>query len=283
MKKKPLIGFIGQGFIGKNYADDFMRRGYRVVRYALEEPYRKNKEKIRDCDIVFIAVPTPTTVRGFNARIVEKSIGLVGKGKIAVIKSTILPGTTVKLQKKNTGCTVLYSPEFLAEVTAAHDAAHPLSNIIGISASTPKHTAAARAVLKVLPRAPFILICSSTEAEIIKYTHNTSGYVQIVLFNMLYDLSKKMGGDWQRIHEAIKADPLICNRYAQPVHKSGRGAGGHCFIKDFAALRSLYGKISKDPEGVRALTAFEEKNKKLLRQSKKDLDLLEGVYGKQKR
>ncbi|HEY4517776.1 MAG TPA: NAD(P)-binding domain-containing protein [Candidatus Paceibacterota bacterium] len=283
MKKKPLIGFIGQGFIGKNYADDFMRRGYRVVRYALEEPYRKNKEKIRDCDIVFIAVPTPTTVRGFNARIVEKSIGLVGKGKIAVIKSTILPGTTVKLQKKNTGCTVLYSPEFLAEVTAAHDAAHPFSNIIGISASTPKHTAAARAVLKVLPRAPFILICSSTEAEIIKYTHNTSGYVQIVLFNMLYDLSKKMGGDWQRIHEAIKADPLICNRYAQPVHKSGRGAGGHCFIKDFAALRSLYGKISKDPEGVRALTAFEEKNKKLLRQSKKDLDLLEGVYGKQKR
>lgn len=37
-----LIGFIGQGFIGKNYADDFENRGYEVVRYALEEPYLKN-------------------------------------------------------------------------------------------------------------------------------------------------------------------------------------------------------------------------------------------------
>ncbi len=28
------IGFIGQGWIGKNYADDFEHRGYRVVRYS---------------------------------------------------------------------------------------------------------------------------------------------------------------------------------------------------------------------------------------------------------
>ena len=61
MNTKEKIGFIGQGFIGKNYADDFERRGFEVIRYALEEPYRANKEKIRECDIVFIAVPTPTT------------------------------------------------------------------------------------------------------------------------------------------------------------------------------------------------------------------------------
>ena len=33
------IGVIGQGWIGKNYADDFEKRGYRVVRYALEPAY----------------------------------------------------------------------------------------------------------------------------------------------------------------------------------------------------------------------------------------------------
>ena len=33
------IGFIGQGFIGKSYADDMERRGFRTVRYALEVPY----------------------------------------------------------------------------------------------------------------------------------------------------------------------------------------------------------------------------------------------------
>ena len=45
MKNKK-IGFIGQGWIGKNYSDDFEKRGYEIVRYSLEEPYVKNKEKI---------------------------------------------------------------------------------------------------------------------------------------------------------------------------------------------------------------------------------------------
>jgi len=58
------IGFIGQGWIGKNYADDFEKRGYEIVRYALESPYIDNKEKIKECDIVFIAVPTPQHSQG---------------------------------------------------------------------------------------------------------------------------------------------------------------------------------------------------------------------------
>ncbi len=49
------LGFIGQGFVGKTYADYFEKRGFEVVRYAKEAPYEKNKEKIKDCDIVFIA------------------------------------------------------------------------------------------------------------------------------------------------------------------------------------------------------------------------------------
>ena len=64
------IGFVGQGWIGKHYADNFEARGYMVVRYALEEPYVKNKEKIKECGIVFIAVPTPTSPKGFDASIV---------------------------------------------------------------------------------------------------------------------------------------------------------------------------------------------------------------------
>ena len=98
--QKQKIGFIGQGWIGKNYANDFEQRGLNVVRYALEEEYKGNIEKIKECDIVFIAVPTPTTQKGFDYSIVEKSLELVGEGKTAIIKSTILPGTTDTLQKK---------------------------------------------------------------------------------------------------------------------------------------------------------------------------------------
>src|SRR3989338_2944067 len=107
---KPLVGFIGQGFVGKAYADEFEKRGFKGVRYSLEEPYRANKEKIKECDIVFIAVPTPTVPLeasgevgrhplGFDDSIVRASLALVGKSKTAVIKSTLLPYTTARLQK----------------------------------------------------------------------------------------------------------------------------------------------------------------------------------------
>ncbi|OGG53733.1 hypothetical protein A2851_02505 [Candidatus Kaiserbacteria bacterium RIFCSPHIGHO2_01_FULL_53_29] len=279
--KSPLIGFIGQGFIGKNYADDFERRGHPIVRYALEEPYRGNKEKIKDCDYVLIAVPTPTSPDGFNAGIVREAISLVGRGKTAVIKSTIVPGTTRTFQKEFPDRVVVYSPEFLSEVTAAHDAAHPFSNIVGLTDDSVSQKKIAEELHTLLPKAPFSLTCSSTEAEIIKYTHNGSGYTQIVFFNLMYELAKRHGSDWDAIQRAIEADPLVCNRYARPVHKSGRGAGGHCFIKDVAALRREYETKIKDTSGIAVLDAMEKKNIELLRSSGKDLDLLADVYGKQ--
>ncbi len=273
------IGFIGQGFIGKNYADDFERRGFSVVRYALEEPYRMNREKIQDCDIVFIAVPTPTTPAGFDDSIVRGAVALVGAGKIAVVKSTVLPGSAESFQAEYPDCVVLYSPEFLSESTAAHDAAHPFSNIVGVSVDDEAHRAAAVAVHKILPTAPFSLTCSSTEAELIKYAHNVSGYTQVVTFNVVYELARELGVPWDAIGKAIIADPLVSNRYANPIHKSGRGAGGHCFIKDLAAFTRLYESRVPDAPGLAFLRAAEQKNIALLSESGKDTDLLRGVYG----
>lgn len=276
---KPLIGFIGQGFIGKNYADDFEARGYSVVRYSLEEPHINNKEKIVECDIVFIAVPTPTTPKGFDYSSVRSALELVGNGRIAVIKSTILPGTAKVLQASSTLITLLFSPEFLSEATAAYDAVNPFSNIVGIPVDDEIHRVAASKVHEILPKAPFTLTCDSDEAEIIKYTHNISGYTQIVTFNLMYEMASALGHDWENIGKAIAVDPLVCSRYANPIHKSGRGAGGHCFIKDFAAFSNLYEERVGDIEGIKALRAFEEKNIKLLKDSKKDSELLEVVYG----
>ena len=276
---KPLIGFIGQGYVGKNYADDFERRGFSTVRYALEEPYQANKSKIAGCDIVFVAVPTPTTPEGFDDSIVREAIGLVGEGKIAIVKSTIVPGTTKSFQEQYPDRIIFYSPEFLSEATAAHDAAHPFSNILGSAIDDAAHRAAAEEVHALLPQAPFSLTCDSTEAEIIKYAHNGSGYVEIIFFNLMYELVQKSGANWAPIEQAMQADPYIANRYAKPVHKTGRGAGGHCFIKDFATLRSVYEKQVGDAAGVAALSALEAKNIALLKESGKDLDLLQGVYG----
>ncbi len=277
--RKPLIGFIGQGYVGKNYADDFERRGFSTVRYALEEPYRVNKDKIAECDIVFIAVPTPTTSEGFDDSIVRGAIALTGAGKTVIVKSTIVPGTTKSFQEQYPDRVIFYSPEFLSEATAAQDAAHPFSNILGSAIDDAAHRVAAEAVHTLLPSAPFTQTCDSTEAELIKYAHNGSGYVEVVFFNLMYELAQKSGANWASIEQAMRADPYIANRYAKPVHKTGRGAGGHCFIKDFAALRGLYAQKVGDIPGTAALAAFEQKNISLLKESGKDLDLLQGVYG----
>lgn len=277
---QPTIGFIGQGFIGKNYADDFEVRGYKVIRFADEEPYIANKEKIKECDIVFIAVPTPTTPSGYDSHIIEGVISYTDSHSIVVLKSTMLPGLTNKIQKDFPDRIILHSPEFLSEATAAYDAAHPFMNIVGISNNDEEQKKAAELVLSVLPLAPFSKIVSSEEAELIKYAHNCSGYTQIIFFNLVYDLANSFKADWGNIQEALKADPWISNRYASPVHKTGRGAGGHCFIKDFAAFRLIYEKMVQDTLGLAVIESMEEKNKELLKKSGKDLDLLMGVYGK---
>jgi len=274
------IGFIGQGWIGKNYADDFENRGFSVVRYGLEPKFAANKDKIKDCDIVFIAVPTPTTPTGFDDSIVRQVVGLVGAGKIAVIKSTVKPGTTESIQADYPNVLVLHSPEFLVESSAAINAANPFSNIIGLPKQTKEYQVAAEAVLKVLPQAPFVQVCSAQEAELFKYLHNVHGFVEVILMNLCYDLAEKLGARWEVLKDAMLADPMFSNYYREPIHKSGRGAGGHCFIKDFATFRDLHRNlVATDTIGQQILTALEAKNIELLSQSGKDLDLLQGVYG----
>ncbi len=304
MKEKK-IGFIGQGWIGKNYADNFEERGYYIVRYGLEEPHVNNKDKIKECDIVFIAVPTPTTPQGFDDSILRQAIKSVDKGKIAVTKSTIMPGTTESIQKENPGIFVLHSPEFLTEATAAYDAANPIRNIIGLPIDNEEYRAKAQEVLDVLPPAEYQLICSSREAELIKYGGNNWFYFKVVFFNLLYDMANELGCRWETLRDAMAADPRIGSSHLnpihksgdrgsearphlkfnelhmQPVHKSGRGAGGHCFIKDFAAFSQLYKDLIGDDLGLKVLESLKDKNIDLLISSDKDLDLLAGVYGEE--
>jgi nucleotide sugar dehydrogenase len=278
--KKPVIGLVGQGFVGKNTADNFEDRGYTVIRYALEEQYRQNKDKIKEADVVIIAVPTPSTQNGIDTSIVEKSITLARPGAIVVIKSTIVPGTTVRLQKKYPKVTLLHNPEFLSEKTARQDTDSPFANVVGMPVKSAKHKKAAALVQSIVPTAPFKLICSSDEAEIYKYAHNVNGCMQILTFNLLYDIAQHLGADWKSIEEAIKADPYIPNRYSSPVHKSGRGAGGSCFIKDFSAFARHHHKLINHKKATAFMRAAEEHNIALLTETDKDIHILEGVYGK---
>jgi UDPglucose 6-dehydrogenase len=274
------IGFIGQGYVGYNTANDFEERGLSVVRYSLEAEYIVNKEKIKDCDIVFVAVPTPSTPKGFDYSIVEGELSLVGEGKIAVIKSTLLPGITDALRKKYPSLTIVFSPEFLCEATAARDAREPIFTILGIEKGDERYEAAAQTLLTVLPKGRSTHIVPTRSAELFKYIHNIHGYARVVLANMFYDLGTHHNVDWSDVEAMMNVDPMMSPYYNSPVHKSGRGAGGHCFIKDMAAFRGQYEEqVGSDALGITLLKALEEKNRALLKETGKDQDLLRGVYG----
>ena len=273
------IGFIGQGWIGKHYADDFENRLYEVVRYSLEQPFVQNKDAIRECVIVFIAVPTPTTMEGYSYKAVEDALLCVSDGATAVIKSTLTPGTTETLQKNFPNLFVIHSPEFLAEITAAYDAAKPKRNLLGIPHITKEFKEKAEEVLRILPEAPYNQIMSSKEAEIVKYAGNCFLYSKIMYMNILYNLVESQGADWEVVREAMVNDPRIGSSHTQPLHDSGRGAGGHCFIKDFEAFRQMYQKELSDPLGDAVLKSLVEMNNSLLLSTDKNIELLQGVYG----
>lgn len=284
--RRPLIGFIGQGFIGKNMADDFVRRKYKVVRFALEAPYQENKEAIAQCDIVFIAVPTPTTPQGFCDKALRAVLPLVGKGKIAVIKSTILPGKTKELQNEFPHITLLHSPEFLREKSAMLDTQKPERNIIGLPKNTKKYKEAGEMVLSVLPKAKFEILCTSDEAELIKYGGNCILATRVIFMNTMHDLAEAVGADYDVVARVMGADPRIGNTHMNILDTSGhkgakvgRGAGGHCFPKDLSALRE-HSEITlgkKAPTST-LLKTLEKINLRLLCQSEKDMDLLGQIY-----
>lgn len=274
------IGFIGQGFVGKHIADDFERRGHIIVRYALEPEFALNRKFISECDLVFVAVPTPTTPNGFDSSIVEEVVSLVGEGKIAVIKSTLLPGTTKKIQDTHRDKVILFSPEFLCEATAAYDAAHPMFNIVGVAYDSAGHRKAAETVIKLLPQSDNNFILRAHAAEFFKYVHNIHGFMRVILANVFYDLATVMDVDWSDVKLIMDNDPMMSPYYNSPSHKGGRGAGGNCFIKDMAAFRRLFeDHCSEDALGLTVLRAMEEKNLELLASTYKSQNLVEGVYG----
>lgn len=281
------IGCIGQGFIGKHMADDFEERGYRVVRFGLEEQFKENNKKIAACDVVFIAVPTPTTPDGFDASIVRSVLGLVGPRKIAVIKSTVLPGTTKELARLYPDLHIVHAPEFLREKSAAIDARQPTRTIIGIPEATSAYQEVATQLLAILPKAPYELVCSSDEAELIKYGGNCFLALKVVYMNLLANVAENRGASYATIAKAIAADDRIGESHMKVIDGSdtatsykGRGAGGHCFPKDLAALREFYVREFKDDNrGIEFLLAVENLNRSLLENSGKDTELMRAIYG----
>lgn len=283
----PKIGVIGIGMVGtplKRWFEEYKgyERGQDLFLYDID-PKKGYFDDVSKADVIFIAVPSPRNPDGScNTSIVEEAVRSLGGEKAVVIKSTVPPGTTERLQKQNPQHKILFNPEFLTERKAWEDMVRPDRQIVGFTA---KSLDASYLVLSLLPRAPFMspwgvntytpIKITATEAEIIKYGGNVHFVRKINFANALArlcetleaELSKdgvaRHGVNYENVRAGMAADHRIGDSHLDVNHGGYRGWGGYCFPKDLDALTSFLESVGLN-EGAELLKADRHFNEKML-------------------
>ncbi|MBU0649362.1 hypothetical protein KJ969_04695 [Patescibacteria group bacterium] len=232
------IAIMGHGMVG-GALDNYFKK-HRNIEPAIYDPPQGHEslDALNQAEIIFICVPTPYDMEkgGFDLSYVNDSFAKLQGDKIVVLKSTVRPGTTEKLQRQHSNHKVLYSPEFLTELTSDQDMNYPDRQIVGY---TKESYNVAGDIMRLLPLAPFERMVPATEAEMIKYFGNTWFSTKVVFANQMYDLCAKLGIDYDRVKEAAAADKRIGPTHLDIFHKGYRGYGGKCLPKDTRALIQL--------------------------------------------
>ncbi|MBN2418513.1 MAG: nucleotide sugar dehydrogenase [Deltaproteobacteria bacterium] len=205
---------------------------------------------IKDADIIFVSVNTPTKTFGQGAGMAadlqywEKTARQIlansDSSKIVIEKST-LPVRTAKameriLNSNSRGICfdVLSNPEFLAEGTAIKDLESPDRVLIG-SRETEPGIRARKEVVDIyanwVPRER-IIESNVWSAELSKLTANAFLAQRVSSINSLSALCEKTEADINEVAYAIGTDTRIGNRFL----KSSVGFGGSCFKKDILNL-----------------------------------------------
>lgn len=239
------IGIIGIGIVGKAVKYGMEKLGHKVTFY--DPAYPESKwEDILDTEINFICVPTPSSEDGScNTSIVETTIAnLVASNYsgIAVIKSTVSPGTTEKLQNKY-ALPIVFVPEFLRERCAEIDFIenHDVCLIGSLRRTAtqlydydPKNL-----IEKAHGRYPkkFIKL-TAPEAEFCKYFNNVYNATLVTFANSMYEVCKAAGVDYSEVKNAIVQRDHITDIYLD-CNENFRGFGGMCLPKDTKALAYL--------------------------------------------
>jgi UDPglucose 6-dehydrogenase len=207
-------------------------------------------QAIRDADMVFISVNTPTKTYGIGkgmaadlkyVELCARQIADVAQSdKIVVEKSTIPVRTASSIkrifaeQNKDIRLTVLSSPEFLAEGSAINDLYNADRVLIG-GDETPEGREAIEALSKIyeawLP-AGRILKTNIWSSELSKLTANAFLAQRVSSINAISALCEKTGADVDEVARAIGADSRIGPKFL----KASVGFGGSCFQKDILNL-----------------------------------------------
>ena len=140
---KVNIGIIGFGFVGSAVEYGFSPltgcdfTNLRVYDKDKNKSRNSLEETVNESEFIFLSVPTPANQDGsINTDIIEsaiKDIDSVNKSSsnIILIRSTVTPGTTRKIQKMYPNLNIVFNPEFLTERSAKFDFINQSRLILG--------------------------------------------------------------------------------------------------------------------------------------------------------
>lgn len=204
---------------------------------------------IREADIIFVSVNTPTKTTGIgagraanikNCELCARKIAEVAtEDKIVVEKSTVPVRTAESMKRVLAAAShykfqVLSNPEFLAEGTAINDLLFPSRVLIG-GEQTPDGLRAIETLVSVyanwVPREQ-ILTTNLWSSELSKLVANAYLAQRVSSINSITALCEETDADIDEISRAIGSDPRIGNKFL----KASVGFGGSCFQKDILNL-----------------------------------------------
>lgn len=205
---------------------------------------------IKEADIIFVSVNTPTKTFGEGAgksadlqyweKTARDILRVSERDKIIVEKSTLPVRTAAALERilhpneKGIHFDIISNPEFLAEGTAIQDLLEPDRVLIG-SRETEQGRAARQAIVDIyanwVPRER-IITSNIWSSELSKLTANAFLAQRISSINSISALCEKTEANIREVAFAIGQDSRIGPKFLN----AGVGFGGSCFKKDILNL-----------------------------------------------
>ena len=229
------------------------------------------KKSVKDSDIIFICVGTPTKKNGGSADLsqiynVAKEISSsINKFKIIITKSTV-PVTTGDeiekiLSKKNSRnkFSVVSNPEFLREGEAIRDFTYPDRIVIG-SNDKKSNKVLKNLYSPLISKGAQYLNVSRRAAELIKYASNAFLATKITFINEIANLCEKTGINVENISIGMGLDKRIGSRFL----RAGPAYGGSCFPKDTKAIISTAHKFKTKLSVIKSVIKSNENRSNIL-------------------
>jgi UDP-N-acetyl-D-glucosamine dehydrogenase len=196
-----------------------------------------NFNKLRDCDVVIICVPTPLTkYREPDLRYIEDTGRVIAQnlrpGQLVVLESTTYPGTTDEVLKPLLESAGLKSGQdfFLGFSPEREDPGNSQFNTVSIPKIISGDGAKALALMTAFYGAvvdKVVPVSTTATAEAAKLSENIFRAVNIALVNELKVVFDAMGIDVWEVIDAAKTKP-----FGYMPFYPGPGLGGHCIPID---------------------------------------------------